>query len=338
MAQVVERPLWEREVPGSSPGAPILIMHAQEKNTFFVLHPATEFAVVLPSDGGMACQLPPRYTSSDFSKLVVSVAAENVSVQLATQVCVDGVWSKWYKLGFISKKEKYSFEPQTDKIATVSTDELQLFSAAQAYRVQLIFAQHPGEFTVAVSGVYESFSYDENDAAQLPSGAYCADITPRSQVETSHPDSRRICSPTSLCMALDALEIPVQLPGVLRGVFDTRANIYGNWIFNTAYACEQGAEAFFRRFSSLEEMAEFCAPGRFVIASISYEKDELPGAPMAKTDGHLVLIRGWKDGKILVADPAAETAATVLRAYDAEPFARAWLKNKQGASYILRKR
>ena len=23
MAQVVERPLWEREVPGSSPGAPI---------------------------------------------------------------------------------------------------------------------------------------------------------------------------------------------------------------------------------------------------------------------------------------------------------------------------
>ena len=27
MAQVVERPLWEREAPGSSPGAPILLWH-----------------------------------------------------------------------------------------------------------------------------------------------------------------------------------------------------------------------------------------------------------------------------------------------------------------------
>ena len=84
------------------------------------------------------------------------------------------------------------------------------------------------------------------------------------------------------------------------------------------------------------ELQEFVTPDSFVIASIAFKKDELPGAPLEKTPGHLVLIRGYKDGQILVADPAAPDTPSVLRAYEAKAFARAWLQNKQGAAYVVR--
>ena len=40
-----------------------------------------------------------------------------------------------------------------------------------------------------------------------------------------------------------------------------------------------------------------------------------------QTPGHLVLLCGWENGKIRVADPAAETAKEVIRFYDAAEFA-----------------
>jgi len=182
------------------------------------------------------------------------------------------------------------------------------------------------------------FAVDEKTAVHLPPRSFAQTVFPISQLEQSLPHKRRICSPTSVCMALQTLGYSATLEQVLVRAFDQTADLYGNWLFNCAAASEFGAEAFFRRFSSLAELAEFVTADSCVIASIGFKKDELPGAPLEKTPGHLLLVRGWEKGQILVADPAAPTKETVLRAYGDKAFAHAWLFNKQGAAYIVRRK
>lgn len=279
-------------------------------------------------------------TPFSFSSLVFSVQG-NVSgggsFLLEAQVCVAETWSDFYPLGYFSAEENKSFPLREDAFCRVAVDELILTRPAQAYRFRIQTAGPAVWHKVSVCGIGETFDYKQTQAARLPAGFFMHRVEPISQKEYPSPDKNRICSPTSLCMALHALGTPVSLPQVIKGVYDPTANIYGNWVINTFYAAQQGLDAYVRRFSALTELEEFCTEKSLVIASVAYEKQALPGAPQPQTPGHLVLIRGWQNGKILVADPAAPTAAEVLRSYDAQAFARAWLKNKQGAAYIVRK-
>ncbi len=274
-----------------------------------------------------------------FDRLVLSANFRTVTdgcLLLEVQVQAGTQWSPFYKLGLLSGKFKTSFPAQKDTFGKVDTDELVLSQPAQAYRYRLKFYGDAELLLLAAAAVRTPFTYDEKLAVRLPACPNIQQVPALSQMEQATPHKRRICSPSSLYMALNALGYVVPLEQILPRVFDQTADVYGNWLFNMAAAAEFGAEAFFRRFSSLAELEEFISPNSLVIASIAFKKDELPGAPLEKTPGHLVLIRGYKDGQILAADPAAPTKSTVLRAYDAKAFARAWLCNKQGAAYVVR--
>ncbi len=342
MAQVVERPLWEREAPGSSPGAPKFLMHTHSRACVFnQFHSPKDVAQETFSGDIKIVTSGIFRTPFLFDRLVLSAnfrTATDGCLLLEVQVQVGSEWSEFYKLGLLSGKFKTSFPAQKDAFGKVNTDELVLSRPAQAYRYRLKFYGDAELLLLAAAGVRTSFAYDEKSATRLPATPNIQQVHPLSQMEQPTPHKRRICSPSSLYMALNALGYVVPLQQILPRVFDQTADVYGNWLFNMAAAAEFGAEAFFRRFSSLTELEEFVSPDSLVIASIAFKKDELPGAPLEKTLGHLVLIRGYKDGKILAADPAAPTAATVLREYDAKAFARAWLKNKQGAAYVVRRK
>ncbi|MEW6040970.1 MAG: C39 family peptidase, partial [Elusimicrobiota bacterium] len=72
------------------------------------------------------------------------------------------------------------------------------------------------------------------------------------------------------------------------------------------------------------------------IASITFGPKELKNSPLNNTKGHLVVIRGFdKKGRVIVNDPAAPDATSVERIYDRKEFARAWIKNKLGTSYVI---
>lgn len=276
-----------------------------------------------------------------FLSLVLSAgfqAQRDGCLLLEAQVCQNGEWSKFYKLALLAAQFKRSFPPQEDAFGRVDTDELRLSAPAEAYRYRLKFSGDVKLSGLWICGVRAPFAYDAKTAARLPAGSFCADVTPLSQMEQKHPSRRRICSPTSVTMALNALGFSTELTPFMQEVFDQTAAIYGNWTFNTAAACAHKAQAFVRRFSALTELKDFVTPDSLVVASIAYKKGELDGAPMESTPGHLVLIRGWDKNKILVADPAAATKESVLRAYDAQQLADAWLLNKQGAAYIVRKK
>ena len=111
----------------------------------------------------------------------------------------------------------------------------------------------------------------------------------------------------------------------------------GNWPFNTAYAAPLAGKAFVTRLRSLREAERFILAGIPVVASISFGRGELDGAPISATSGHLLVIVGFtKTGDVVVNDPAASTKAGVRRTYDRGQLERAWLGGSGGTTYVIR--
>lgn len=285
---------------------------------------------------------PVFYTPQPFVSLILSLnlpAGYNGSVLSEVQVLQGNVWSKFFKLAWYGAEEHYSFAQQTDAAASLDVDELKLTSPAQAYRFKLSVKGKravPKSALVCVSPQ----SRPDKTFLELPTGICEIEVRPFSQMQlNATPDmQKRLCSPTSLCMALNALgvlETPLQ---TAQAVYDTRADIYGNWTLNTAYASSKGLFTGVTRFESFAQLGDCVNAESLVVASIAYQKGELTGAAAEKTPGHLVLICGWEGNKIRVADPAAATADQVIRFYDSEEFARAWLVNKRGVAYLVRKK
>lgn len=310
-------------------------------NAFNIPHTPSDIERTAFADGiKTEISLPVR-PAFPFSSLVLSAdfqAQNDGCLLLEAQVCQNGEWSGFYKLALLSAQFKRSFPPQEDAFGRVETDELRLSAPAEAYRYRLKLSGEVKLSGLWACGIRAPFAYDAKTAARLPAGSFRAGVEPISQMLHNHADRRRICSPTSVTMALNSLGFQTGLTPFMQEVFDQSASIYGNWTFNTAAACAHKAQAFVRRFSALTELKDFVTPDSLVVASIAYKKGELDNAPMESTPGHLVLICGWEKGKILAADPAAATKESVLRAYDAQQFADAWLLNKQGAAYIVRKK
>ncbi len=318
-----------------------MVQHASWRSPVFnISHTSADAERVSRADGIQTELSVPVKTVFPFSSLVLSAnyrAEKDGCILLEVQVLEGGKWSDFYKMGLLSDKLYTSFPPQQTDFGRLETDKLTLSRPAEAYRYRLKISG-PAKLTLLAAALVRApFEYNEKNAARLPAGSFEKAVEPISQMELKHPDRRRVCSPVSLCMALQALGITVPLEDVLRGVFDPTAGIYGNWTFNTAYAGRVGAQAYVRRFGALEELKDFVTTDSLVVASVAYEHGELGGAAIDRTPGHLLVVRGWKNGKVLVADPAASKRANVLRAYQAREFANAWLNHKKGAAYIVRK-
>lgn len=297
----------------------------------------------LVGDGTGRVILSPVFaTDVSFSSLVLSVdfASKGQDWLLSeVQICQDGQWSPFYKLAFYSQRVSHSFDTQEDAFASVCVDVLQLKKPAQAYRFRLTMHGEVLLPKVAVCLTDAHATYDPC-AALPPEGTRAVKVEPISQMRlaVSEKDQIRMCSPTSLTMALNALGIPADPLQTAAAVYDDKAAIYGNWTLNTAYACRRGAEAFVTRFQRISQLKDFVQKGSLVLASIAYKRGELTGAAIKQTSGHLVLICGWQDGKIRVADPASSATKDVIRYYQAEEFAHAWLVRKRGLAYLVRKK
>ena len=158
------------------------------------------------------------------------------------------------------------------------------------------------------------------------------------------------CSPTSTAMVLGyygRLPAPSSyawagsgpdpwVDEVARRTYDHAYEGTGNWPFNTAYAASRGLHAFVTRLRSLAEAEALVAAGIPVIASVSFSRGELAGAPISATAGHLLVIVGFTtSGDVVVNDPAASTSAGVRRTYDRAQLERAWLEGSGGTAYVI---
>jgi len=122
-----------------------------------------------------------------------------------------------------------------------------------------------------------------------------------------------------------------------RMTYDYEYGGTGNWPFNTAYAAARTGHAFVTRLRQLREAERFIKAGIPVVASLSFSRGELDGAPISATNGHLVVIVGFtRAGDVVVNDPAAGQSRWVRRVYDRGQFENAWLPRSGGLAYIIR--
>lgn len=159
------------------------------------------------------------------------------------------------------------------------------------------------------------------------------------------------CSPTSTSMVLgyyDALPRPRSYRWVGGGhtdpwvdhaarlTYDHAYDGTGNWPFNTAYAAPMVGKGFVTRLRNLREAERFIAAGIPLVVSIAFDRGELAGAPIGSSNGHLLVVAGFrKNGRVVVNDPAASERAKVRRTYRRDQFEKIWLEASGGLAYVL---
>jgi hypothetical protein len=224
-----------------------------------------------------------------------------------------------------------------------------VFADAYQYRLTL-FTEQP-DVSPSVRGVFvaasDSYRHGE-DLGVAGTGLWGQELEVPARSEMVYPDKGEWwCSPTSLSMVMAYWADQIGAPGlyqpvpmVAAGTYDYVYGGWGNWPFNTAYAAAYGLEASVNRFSSLEQVEWWIEMGVPVVASIVWDNDyggqQLSGAPLTSSDGHLLVIRGFdSSGDVITNDPAASEDTQVRHVYSREEFARAWFSGSGGIVYLV---
>ena len=187
----------------------------------------------------------------------------------------------------------------------------------------------PALFTLSVSSVdkEEKTSLEKFDSLKIALPAF-------SQMEEQDAIKEKICSPTSIAMVLNGYGRELSPGEAASLAYHEGSKLYGVWP-QALYAAHRSKVAgYLFEFSSWQQVIDILNHGIPIIASIRYEDGELTGAAINKTAGHLIVIRGIKDDKVYVHDPAAASNADVSRSYDLKELTNVWL-NRLGLGYIL---
>ena len=159
-----------------------------------------------------------------------------------------------------------------------------------------------------------------------------------SQMQAEPGIAKRICSPTATAMAVGGNHALEHWPRAVTACLDPHTKAYGKWPLAIHWASQNA------RIGAIEALADWKAAlivlnnGSPVVCSIRFGKDNLPGAPLQHTGGHLVVLYGLEfegeHGYALVMDPAAASTAEVARRYPLKEFSDAWLRHR-GGTYLF---
>lgn len=303
------------------------------------------------------------YTSAQinadaFISAILSFNAQTpkgTTVVIEEQIKVGDAWSSWmnYANWGDNMKQGSSTKSEDEKnIAYIDVDAIAVkdkTKAADAIRYRVTLNTSDEKITPSVNLVSIAFDSEAKKASASAGGDTIKldkvlDVPVYSQMERDPQFRNSICSPTSLSMVMKYYGIDIVPEETAWGVFDFNACMFGNWVFNCAYAGSYGLDAYVAYLDSLDDLKREIQNGNPVVCSVRYTTDEkateLPvvhGAAIPSTTGHLLVVCGFKeiDGKeyVVVNDPAADTADGVRLNYLASEFKNAWI----GVSYIIHK-
>jgi hypothetical protein len=159
------------------------------------------------------------------------------------------------------------------------------------------------------------------------------------------------CSPTSTSMVLGSYgRLPSKksyswvgrrhtdpwVDHAARMTYDHAYDGTGNWPFNTAYAARLAGKAFVTRLRDLREAEQLVKAGVPPVISIAFGRGQLDNAPISASNGHLLVVVGFRtDGAVIVNDPASKTRKGVRRVYSRAQLERAWLQASGGLTYVI---
>ncbi len=254
-----------------------------------------------------------------------------------------------------------TYSGQSDDLGRVSADTWFATSAVTAYQVRVTLMRPKGS-SKAVSlervGAVASADASAPRATSVPgpaAGTVLPVPTYSQMVHSGHYPAwggggEAWCSPTSLAMVLAYHGIAPAPTGITTGhadavvdhtakmVYDNGYRGTGNWAFNTAYAATLAAgDSYVTRMRDLREVEDYIVAGVPLIVSIAFGRNQLTGAPISASNGHLLVVVGFEaDGDVVVNDPAGATNADVRRVYDRAQFERIWIAASGGTAYVVR--
>lgn len=306
--------------------------------------------------------LSPVYrTSTPFDTLVPSWNARTPRgtwVQVKVRVRSGGQWSRWFNMGVwasgTTDVKRRSINGQSDAKWRLDTDTLSSRSGARAdayqYKLTLMTRDRTRTPLFTKMSVLSSDSSRHGSrlvGAPLKS-AWGDNLRVPARSQMIYRNGGEVwCSPTSLSMVMaywsnktGRRNLNQSVPTVARGTYDSAYRGWGNWPFNTAYASAYGLESTVSRFSSIEQVERWIDVGIPVVASVAwdnrYSGTRLSGAPLPRSGGHLMVIKGFtRSGDVIVNDPAASSNAGVSRVYNRAEFSRAWLRTGSGGVVYL---
>ena len=300
---------------------------------------------------------PEREAAEPFLELIPSWNAETPPgtwIEVRLRARREGRWSGWYVLGQWSSEgdpwPRRSLAGQDDADARVLTDTLTLRGPGDGYQLGLTLFSADATRTPQVS--LAAVLASRRSAAPRPGAgdrrAWGTTLGVPERSQMVYPGGGEVwCSPTSTSMVLaywaavlGRPELDRPVPEVAARTYDPVYDGHGNWPFNTAYAARDGLTGYVSRFSSLEQVERWIEAGVPVVASLAWGRGELAHAPVASTDGHLLVVAGFSEGgDVVVNDPAGDPrrGQAVRRTYRREQFEALWLRSG-GTVYLIHPR
>ena len=287
-----------------------------------------------------------------------------VRVQVRARAA-DGTTGSWDTVADWSRTNRpvprTTYSGQTDDLGRVSVDTWSAASSVTAWQVRVTLMRPRGS-SLAVSlervGAVASADASSPRSTSVPgpaAGTVLPVPTYSQMVHDGHypqwgNGGEAWCSPTSTAMVLAYYGIAPAPTGITPGhvdavvdhtakmVFDHGYDGTGNWAFNTAYASTLVAgDAYVTRLRDLREAEDHILAGVPLIVSVAFGRNQLAGAPISASNGHLLVVVGFEpDGDVVVNDPAGATNAEVRRVYDRAQFERIWIAASGGTAYVIR--
>lgn len=272
-----------------------------------------------------------------------------VRVTLAARV--DGRWTRDYDFGAwafdTGTVARHSVNGQQDEHGRVHTDTLVLSRKADALRMTVwLFSTQPGvtpRVRALAAALTDTGRAPLDDTSTRLAWGTVLDVPGRSQLV--YPDGGGWCSPTSVSMLLaywgrrlGREELVVPVPVAAEHIMDRVYEGTGNWPFNTAYGASLGNGALHglvARLDSFAQVETLIAAGIPVSISIAFEQGQLTGAPITRSDGHLIVVKGFSpQGDVICNDPAFPSDNQVEVTYRRDELWRVW-RHSKGMAYVL---
>jgi hypothetical protein len=245
-----------------------------------------------------------------------------------------GAWSAWVATTTLGDHPFVALPAEADGLRA-DIDEVRATPpiAAVRLRVRVSGAGHEAMLREPWLVTLSAWDGTPGDAPTRPPAVSLA-VPPRTQMTEPEAIRLRICSPTSLGMALEHLGARVPTSRLAEEVFHAETDRYGVWPAAVRAAGAHGLAGYLLRFPDWDAAAWCLAHGLPIVASVRYAVGGLTHAAIPETSGHLVVITGLDRDEVLVNDPAAPTTAEVPRRYLRSEMTRAWLE-ATGVGYVF---
>ncbi len=245
---------------------------------------------------------------------------------------------------------RHSIAVPADADGAVDTDTLRLRRPATEWQVQVHL--HAGAHGDMPKLSLVAVTTDAGNAALHASTTASAlgidiDVPERTQRVQESPDALAgggdsWCSPTSVSMVMAYWAArthhphwDVAVPAAAAGTYDPVYDGCGNWPFNVAFASEHGLAGWVERMDGMADLERAIVAGVPLVASIKVAPGELDGSPYPKTDGHLLVVRGFTpEGDVIVNDPYG-LPGHIRIVYKRAQFEHVWMGGSQGIVYVI---